>query len=399
MEPVYLVSQADLVSSISSIGYEIQQAIQRILAALSADQPLRPQRLATELKLNKDFASRLLVAIDASDPLAVAHALPGPVPIRSFLDACAGRGLNSDLLTPAREAVDAFDAFLRENFEERGELDALLGSSLRDARLRAESAAKQAMFRGAVGLKGITCRASFVSCLIHPSQKGNAYDLATVGGFAGLRRLRPDALVEYTSVRGPSVVPAIMSDSAEQEPLLTEFCRPHSLPIEVTRADDGIRYRLTGDGVGLRSTLDLFFARVTPDHFDAATSEVQQRRRGVFATIEQPTRLLVFDVFLHRDVWPQVRPDLMIYDTAIHGRCNPNDPSHDVRRLHLAESIHELGTGLSCARHAELSRYTEALDHVASRRGWDPMGFRAFRCEIQYPMYGSQVCIDLGVWQ
>jgi hypothetical protein len=163
--------------------------------------------------------------------------------------------------------------------------------------------------------------------------------------------------------------------------------------VETIRENGEIRYRLTGDGVGRRAQTDLFFTHFTPGHFREDVAEGQPARRGMFAMVEQPTKRLVFDMFLHREVWPGRPLQLAIYDTAVHGLCNPNNPKHAQRRLDIAESIEELGFGLTRARHAHLPRYLEALEHVAAARGWQPSAFRGYRCEILYPMYGSQVCM------
>lgn len=343
------------------------------------------------------------MAMSSSDPLAVAYALPGPVPLRIFLDASIGHGPSLAAIQDARDAVTEFEGFLNEHFEDRGELDALLGTLLHDARRRSESAAKQAMFRGAVGIKGVSCEVSVVSFLIHPSQTRPGWcDTAMLGGMIGLRRLRPQVPVEYTSELTSDRVgtPIALGErepvdpaASGTEPLLRQFCSPEQLPVEAIFGRERVTYRLTGDGIGRNSAVNLMLSEFYPSNHPMVRVADHATRRWVYATIEQPSRRLVLDMFVHRNVWARHRPRLEMYDTSIHGLSDPAIPDHAGRRLDLAEVIEELGQGLACARHKSLPRYTDALDHVAAKRGWNAGDFTAYRCEILYPMYGSQVCM------
>ena len=59
--------------------------------------------------------------------------------------------------------------------------------------------------------------------------------------------------------------------------------------------------------------------------------------------------------------------------------------------LDLLESVQTLGWGGDKARHAVIPHYADLLRHVFERLGWDDARFRGYRCEIDYPIYGSQV--------
>ncbi|MBY0261907.1 MAG: hypothetical protein K2Q20_06165, partial [Phycisphaerales bacterium] len=143
----------------------------------------------------------------------------------------------------------------------------------------------------------------------------------------------------------------------------------------------------------LRSAVNLMLAEYYPGNHPMQPVPDRPRLRYVYATVEQPLRRLVIDAFVHTDVWRNTTPSLAMFDTVLQGLANPVDPGHDARRLDLAETVEHIGEGLSCARHKNLPKYTEALTHVATGLGWDPRAFRTYRCEILYPVYGSQVCI------
>jgi hypothetical protein len=70
-----------------------------------------------------------------------------------------------------------------------------------------------------------------------------------------------------------------------------------------------------------------------------------------------------------------------------------NDPSRDIDRMDLAESIQPLGRGISKFRVGEVPWYSDLLRLVCDKLSWDPGAFRGFRCRIDYPLYGSQVAM------
>ena len=73
------------------------------------------------------------------------------------------------------------------------------------------------------------------------------------------------------------------------------------------------------------------------------------------------------------------------------GIADVNDPTRDIDRLELSESVQLLGRGLARCRTAEIPRYVEMLRRVCEALRWDGERFRAYRCRIEYPIYGSQV--------
>ena len=108
----------------------------------------------------------------------------------------------------------------------------------------------------------------------------------------------------------------------------------------------------------------------------------------VFSEVSIPARALVFDVFVHEDLYPGA-PELRLYDTALHGVADINDPSRDIDRLDMIESVQALGRGGT--RVSEAPLYVDAVGHVFESMGWNEGKFRTYRTRIDYPLYGSQV--------
>ena len=70
-----------------------------------------------------------------------------------------------------------------------------------------------------------------------------------------------------------------------------------------------------------------------------------------------------------------------------------NDPSRDVDRLDIHETIHPLGQSTSMLRLAEVPTYLELVSLAFEKLGADRRDLKGYRTRIDYPLYGSQVAI------
>jgi hypothetical protein len=80
-----------------------------------------------------------------------------------------------------------------------------------------------------------------------------------------------------------------------------------------------------------------------------------------------------------------------MYDTTGRGVANPTDPSRNMDRIDVLESIQDLGTQMERFRTKEVARYVEMVQFVCDELGWDGDRFRGFRCRVDFPVYGTQV--------
>ena len=75
------------------------------------------------------------------------------------------------------------------------------------------------------------------------------------------------------------------------------------------------------------------------------------------------------------------------------GVADFNDPTRDVDRIDLLESVWALGRGPSHFRAGQIPRYVDLVRHVFARFGWDGDRFQGYRCRVEYPIYGSQITL------
>jgi len=387
--------------TVSAVGAQLVESLSRVLSDVPGA-PYRPQQLAKHLVLNKDLTSRLFRALKKRDPIAAIHVMPGPVPLRRVLTSAQKAGVSKSVVAQASSAVEAFDHLIRSEFGARADLDAAISASHPDARERHESTAKQAAFRGAAGIRGISVDVILVTFLLHPSQSDPLWcDTAVINSYLGLRRTRPGANFEFTTFQegrnqdqytSPIEVSPQRVDT-EPGSLLQQFCSPAQLPFEIHREGDQLRYVMIGDGIGQRSAIDIVTQEFYPNNHPMNKQQNDTQSRWFFATTDQPATLMIFDMFVHKDVWPGCDPSLVLYDTVIKGIANPDDRSRDRDRLDLFETITPLGDRPTGFRNPEVPRYTEMLEHTCNSHNWNLTDFRGYRTRMNYPFHGSQTCI------
>lgn len=379
------------------VGRVLADAIRTVAEAVPGE-PHGPAEVARVLGIDKVLASRVLKATKNKDPIAALHLAPGPEPLRRFLRAAGKRGAPAALLDNAEDAVRSFETLIRQEAGDRSALDAILSAWLPDARAEFELRRKQAAFRALSQLKGVEVKLFSSAAILHPSEDGAHIDVVWIFSLLGLMRHRPDAIVKFATRRfavdNPSRLPRTLT--GEQVTgfdglRLDEYCSSPPPELEVHRIGDVVHYALADNGFGLRSACDLAFAEVNLAEMPRTLPHEQTRKRHVFAEISVPSKLLVFDALVHRDIFPGRDPNLVIYDTACEGVADPNDRARDLDRLEMSESIQPLGFGSAKFRSSDEPRYADLLRQVWQSLNWNGDDFRGYRSRIVYPVYGSQV--------
>ena len=383
---------------INDVGERLQAAFTHVLQELPGT-PDRPLRLAAALNVNRNIAGRILSVTSQNEGgLGVAHAIPGPDPLRKVLRGAKRRDVSDETLQLAEDAIREFEVLIRDVAGDRPGLDAIISSMLPAARDRFELGAKHAVFRGASLLRGAMADTWIHTAIVHPSTTDTtSHDVAYLYGTLGLRRIRPGTIVKFTYQQfgtetnsGRTLDGTSISQSAGDE--LDDFCTRPVAPMNCTEVDDGVVYSLGGDEVGPASAVDKLLAELRPNAM-RRTSADGGRRKSLFVAPAIPVKELIFDVLLHDDAFPGADPDLILYDTAVDGMASVNDRARDSDQLDMRESITMLGRGVSRIELDEMPSYRALLLHACETLGWDGGALRGYRCRIQYPMHGLQACM------
>ncbi len=388
-----------LEARISVVGRDLASSLGRVLGQIPGS-PSGQQALARSLGVDKVLTSRLLKATRSRDPMAVAHHVPGPEPLRRVLRAAAKSGVDHELIKEATDAVGRFEQLIRNDAGDRSSLDAIISAWLPEARRDFELRRKQSAFRAMSHLRGAMVNLSISAVLLRPSDDGERVDVVWVIGLLGLQRLRPSVKAKFTTrrieggsePRHPETLDGRPFESLD-EARLDEFCDNPPAELELVRTGNAIHYMLAGEAIGPKSSTDFVMAEVNRNELDRVASGTE-RRTHVFAEVETPAKLLVLDVLVHRDLFKGVSPELIIYDTSGEGVASPNDPTRDLDKYDTVESIQLISeSGVNSLRLAGFPRYVELLRHVFESTGWDDKAFRTYRTRVEYPIYGSQVTV------
>lgn len=361
-----------------------------------------PQKLAAQLGIDKVLASRLLKALRSQDPMSVVHRSPGPEPLRRVIKGSAKLGVDPALIADASAAVDRFEQLIRSDVGDRSALEAILSVWVPEARREFELRRKQAAYRAMSQLKGVECDVYAEAAILWPSDDGEHVDVVWVKAVVGLRRLRPGVPIHFTSRRSVEGVEGRLPRNLAGEPVdsvagavVDAFSTDPVPTLKTEIVGESTHYLLDEPGFGTGSAVNLVTCEVNRSELPRYIPRARGRRTWSSNDINIPARRNQFDLFIHEDLYPDESPDLRIYDTAIRGQADVNDPVRDIDQMDLMESLEPLGVGLRRFGSSDVPRYRGLLEQVCSQLSFDTDALRGYRVASEYPIYGSQFAMTL----
>lgn len=383
---------------IARTGDELLACLSRVLEQVPGSEA-GPQRLAGELGVDKVLASRILKAVRSPDAMSAMHRAPGPEPLRRVLRASAKLGVPAADLAAAHAAVDQFEALIRAEFGDRSALEAILSAWVPEARREFELRRKQAAFRAMSQLKGAQAGVFAEAAIFWPSKDTGHIDVVWLKAVVGLRRLRPDAAVKFTSQRSVETPGARRPLTLSGEPVesvanavVPEFCTEPTPELRAEIAGESIHYVV--DGVGLGSAVNLVTCEVNRAELPRYIPTSRGRRAWASSDVAICSKRLQLDVLVHHDVFPGEDPDLRVYDTAVLGTADRNDPARDIDLFDLLETVEPLGVGLTRFGSSDVPHYRRMLGRICDAMGYDGAHLRGYRVSTDYPLYGSQYAMS-----
>jgi hypothetical protein len=392
----------ELRSRVEQLGTDLAQS----LTALVADVPRRPsgpQALGRALNMTTVTASRLLKALGQPNPISVLQLLPGPNPLRKMVDTAEEIGTPPSVCETARGHVTAFDELIRDEAGDRGSLRAMLSAWLPDDRREFEGQRRQTIFKALSELEGVACEFELTTILFAPSESAGKVNLVSLKCLLGIDRIRPDAPVKLGTRRLSTNDEAY----AERVPLnldgapalngldavrLDGFCNAPPAPLVARQYGHHVEYALGPTGFGRNSKVDLVIGELTRD--EPMTRSPSSTRPPYFFTVpEMPTRNVVFDLVVHKDLFDDGTPSLLYYDTSSNGPAIAADPARELDLRYCPEPLQKLGRGIQASRLLEFPRYVSLLEHVGEKLAWTLSDFDVYRVQMSYPMVGRQITL------
>ncbi len=392
-------STEELDTKIRTIAVKVRDALSPVLESVAGVNP-RPVRLTRELGIDKTLAGRLLRSLRSNDALQALHLSPAPHGLRIFVEAARRHGASDDQCHKAESFIREFEDLIDEFPGGRSALDAALSSWLPEVREQEEKRAKQAVFKAMSSILGYQADAMYLGKIIRPNDDDPDFcDVATIHTRFEIRRLRAGASITLLGYKhesqdeaavGPQPIPGPNGEAVDtSDPhsyLLEDYCGDALPELQVHESNNRMVVALEGGEPGVNVPLDVAAAYVSRKEF-VRYRNPDSVNEWLTILPKIPCRLLVMDVLIHKDVYPNYTPNA---STRLEGlssdwlkmRKGPNR----LDELDLSVETSRLEIGTSRLSTADIPGVVSMNNAVCSRLGWDTEDFRAFRLRVLYPV-------------
>jgi hypothetical protein len=381
----------------------VRNAFAELIEALPG-QVGRPSELEKALGIDKKLGWRIFKLAHGSDPFAAAQHVPGTAGVRIFLDAAARQGVSAELTRAVTAAVESFEHLVDLHAGDRASFDMMVSGFARRGRHRGDLAHRKAAFRANSYLWGVQAKTQLKADFLHPSDEPGQFDIGSVRGFVGFRRIRAnvpwviararctddDGTLRTSFVREPLDPPAGGTDDGPIVPLLREFC---TQPLPEFRRVQGphgfVEDELVEGPVGNTGAINCIIGEVARRVASYYRDE-HNRYGDMTARMRTPCEVLLFDQFVHEDLFGRISPELHVYSDL---RGGPEIPRHQRERDRLPawEQVEYLGKGPTVIRTPDVPGYAEMARYALGRLGWDGERFDVYRIRLLYPVIPSTV--------
>ncbi len=357
---------------------------------------MRPTDISRKLVVSRVTVSRTISAIGKENPVEILTGIPGPESLRSIIQAAQKNGVENGDVKVALVAVECFEALIRDQFGTRAALNAALSVKHSGSRDQFEQSSRYKVFKGMSQIIGAESKL-WLTCTMYTPNKDDpsTFDLSSIFGPSGLRRIRPDTPIELTFSAGPQ------RWSVEGEPSgmtfdLESFCANTLAPITVAQKDGKVIKTFAPD-IGNK---DSIYDMLTGVHIPNAMSRIARpslTRRGISVIPVIPVALLNMDIILHRSIFEGIEPEAFVYNNRGSGKADFENPDWNINRMATDDKIMQINPGLNNLDLQEVPRYRDMVLRMCDVNGYEPAGFRAYRLQIQYPVYGFQYVMAFRV--
>ncbi|MCK4660139.1 MAG: hypothetical protein KAV82_11510 [Phycisphaerae bacterium] len=365
----------------------------------------RPHELSKSLKIDMKLAWKIMKVAHGSDLFAAAQHIPGSLGIKVFLKAAARQSVPAPRIRAVEAAVGQFERLIEVHAGDRATLEMMLASYGGGDRRQADLAQQKAAFTAQSYIWGVQARTQLKVDFLHPATEKGRLDIATLRGFVGLRRIRPnvpwviararviddDGKLRSPSIRKPLDPTEDDADGITSAPLLREFC---SKPLPRFRRIVGphgfLEDELAEGEVGNTGAITCITGDVA---YNAASYyRAEHNRYAALAVLMRtPCEALLFDLFVHEDLFGSIEPELAVYSELAGGPPIPPIEGRERDRLDTWEQVEYLGKGPSVVHTPHVPRHAEMIRYTLDKLGWDSERFDVYRVQMQFPIIPTSV--------
>ncbi len=373
---------------VREIGVALRDAL-RVLFEAIPQGPHSPTRISKQLGMNRVIASKLLNALARQDVNEMLQQIPGPESLRGMSKAAAGLGVPDSVSDRANRAIESFAKLIRDDFGTRSALHAAISPQGAQVRQKVELASRYQIFQGIRELLGVEADMCVTCMILTPSPDDPEVAANTsIHGAIGMRRLRPDINL-HLNFGPPKRAPEEKSELRSVPVDLSDLYTHEAAPTETRIIGQQLVHRLLQENVGKHASMDMLL--VGHDARGSRRFATPERPRGGGVTFaDLPSRMMIFDVLLHDEVFPGATPELLVYNPGAQGPANPADRSRDVDRVSVPEQVESLEKSAGRFDVEEIPRYGEMIERVCGAHGLKPGSLRLFRLRMAYPVHCFQ---------
>ncbi|MEM9262901.1 MAG: hypothetical protein AAGA22_04920 [Pseudomonadota bacterium] len=352
----------------------------------------RPVALQRSLGVNKKLAWQVFRVATAHSPLNAGVAVPGISASTQVANAAKKQGVPDAVAERIMTSTQEFHDAVERHAEDRSVFELMVRSVTGEGIENYELDLKRTAFRANRELLGKCAEVSLSSLVIVPGREEGKYDLTLVRGLHDLRRLRPTvplqiAYHKFSETEELFPREPISEDDALDEglpaSLLAEYGSQPTPKIRHVHSRAGaIRSFAETEGLGNSSLTTCFLGSVARN-----VSELGGLNHVV--EVSTPSRLLIHDFFVDERLVGQNEPDFCVMSRPADTDLWPGDDPSVVLPGH--EQVSFICVGLSSIATPSLPRYTEMMNDVVGRLGWEAERLRLYRTMIEYPILNSVV--------
>ncbi|MCK4343582.1 MAG: hypothetical protein KAY37_17860 [Phycisphaerae bacterium] len=367
----------------------------------------RPHELSKRLKIDMKLAWRIVNVAHSADPFMLAQHIPGAAAIESFLKAAAKQNVSASRIEPAGAAVREFERLIDVHAGDRATLEMMLLGYAGEDCGRAILAQRKSAFAANGYIWGVQATTQLKVDFLRPAAEKGRLDIATLRGFVGLRRIRPNvpwviARARVSNDEGklyPAFVRQPLAPAEDdptgtaEAPLLREFC---SKPLPRFRRVSGphgfLEDELAEGEVGNTGAVTCITGEVT--HSAASYYRAEHNRwAALVVRMHTPCKALLFDLFVHEDLFGPIKPELHVYSELAGGPPIPPIEGRERDRLATLEAVEHLGKGPAAVHTPHVPRHAEMIRYALDKLGWEGERFYVYRVQMQYPVIPTSVVI------
>lgn len=366
--------------------------------------------MARALHLDRATCQRIVGTVTRADADAASLInFPGVLGLRQFVEALAKRkDANAEQLAACTAAIDKFEQLLVDlGGSQRRLRERILATDAARLQGREQQAyvgaddpkARDTLFRAAALITGRWSHTSLAMRIIRPTP-GNAKltEEVVVRGFIG-HVARPEAVplvVGFNNQSEPDHSPAFSAldsrpaSGSTARSLIDSFCSSPLPKVTSRNAGKMIMQVLDVAEREPTSPLDIVLANrgAKPE---AHPASLRPAIGEVWSLVTFPSRQMVFDVYLHRDIARRCIPALEVHlwNPDIHQQGS----SRWSTRFPGGPKLELLGQGLSNCGTDAYARHKDLTNHVFTNIGWDGAEFVGYRCHVAFPIWRAGYCM------